>query len=190
MQAYEQSKETDMKTLVIVTHPDIQNSATNKRWVQELSKYPDQYTIHNLHEIYPDGIIDVAKEQATVEAHGNVILQFPFYWFNCPPLLKKWLDDVLQYRWAYGTGGEAFKGRKVALAVTAGIRKTDFAAEGKWKHSLEQLLAPFTVTLKYIQADYQGLFAFYGVEDDAEQPDYAARLEQSATDYVSFLAAI
>lgn len=179
-----------MKTLVIVTHPNIDNSVVNKRWLQELSKYPDQYTIHYLHKTYPDGIIDVEKEQALVEAHGNVVLQFPFYWFNCPPLLKKWLDDVLKYRWAYGTGGEAFKERKVALIVSAGIRKSDFSPKGKWQFTLEQLLAPFQVTLAYIQADYRGLFAFYGAEDEVDQPDYAEQLEQSAVDYMRFLSAL
>ncbi len=36
------------KTLVILVHPDIEKSVINKRWVEELQKYPDQYNIHNL----------------------------------------------------------------------------------------------------------------------------------------------
>lgn len=176
--------------LMKVIHPDTENSVANKRWLQELNKHPHQYTIHNLHQTYPDGVIDVEKEQALVEAHSNVILQFPLYWFNCPPMLKKWLDDVLKYRWAYGTGGEAFKERKVALAVSAGIRKSDFTEEGKWQFTLEQLLAPFQVTLTYIQADYRGLFTFYGAEDEVDQPDYAERLEQNAAGYIRFLSAM
>ncbi|MDF7639407.1 NAD(P)H-dependent oxidoreductase [Lactobacillus sp. ESL0791] len=27
-------------------------------------------------------------------------MQFPFYWYSCPPLLKKWEDDVLEHGWA------------------------------------------------------------------------------------------
>lgn len=100
-----------MKTLVIVFHPAIDTSVANKRWLQELAQYPDRYTIHDVHQAYPDGNIDVAREQALVEAHANVVLQFPMYWFNCPPLLKRWLDEVLAYGWAYGTGGDAFRGR-------------------------------------------------------------------------------
>jgi putative NADPH-quinone reductase len=29
-----------MKTLIIVTHPDIEKSAINKRWIEELKKSP------------------------------------------------------------------------------------------------------------------------------------------------------
>lgn len=35
-----------MKTLVIVAHPDIEKSRINKRWVEELEKYPDEITVH------------------------------------------------------------------------------------------------------------------------------------------------
>ncbi|MBP1174030.1 putative NADPH-quinone reductase [Paenibacillus sp. PvR133] len=55
-----------MKTLVIVTHPSIEASVINRRWVEELKKYPEKYTIHELHKVYPDGNIDVEKEQASV----------------------------------------------------------------------------------------------------------------------------
>ena len=32
-----------MKILVIVTHPDLNKSVINKRWVAELEKYPEIY---------------------------------------------------------------------------------------------------------------------------------------------------
>lgn len=179
-----------LKTLVIVFHPSIGTSVANKRWLQEVALYPERYTIHDVHQAYPDGVIDVAKEQALVEAHANVVLQFPVYWFSCPPLLKRWLDEVLAYGWAYGTGGDTFRGRKVALAVTAGIREEDFRPEGKWKVTLAQLLAPFDVTLAYVGADNRRFFAFYGAEDGPKEIAYADRLARSAQEYVVFLAAL
>ena len=179
-----------MKTLVIVFHPSIATSVANKRWLQELAQYPDRYTMHDVYQAYPDGKIDVAREQALVEAHANVVLQFPVYWFNCPPMMKQWLDEVLAYGWAYGTGGDAFQGRKVALAVTAGIRQQDFTPQGKWNVTLAQLLAPFDVTLAYIGADKRHFFAFYGAEDGPKEPGYAERLACSAQAYERYLAAL
>ena len=79
-----------MKTLVIVTHPNIHESKVSKTWVQMLRQHPDRFTVHELYSEYPDGVIDVAREQALVEEHQNIVLQFPVYWFNCPPLLKQW----------------------------------------------------------------------------------------------------
>ena len=179
-----------MKTLVLVFHPSIATSVANRRWLQEVAQHPQRYTIHDVYQAYPDGHIDVAREQALVEAHGDVVLQFPVYWFNCPPLLKQWLDEVLVHGWAYGVGGNAFRGRKVALAVTAGIREQDFRPEGKWRITLAQLLAPFDATLAYIGAEQRQLFAFYGAEDGPAEHGYAERLARSAQDYVRFLSAL
>ncbi|HHL0955682.1 TPA: NAD(P)H-dependent oxidoreductase [Serratia marcescens] len=55
-----------MKTLVVVTHPDMANSVVNKRWLEELRRYPALYTVHELHQAYPDWQIDVAKEQQLI----------------------------------------------------------------------------------------------------------------------------
>ncbi len=100
----------------------IDQSVVNKRWVEELEKHPDQFTVHQIYQAYPDGVIDVAKEQALVEEHENLVFQFPVYWFNCPPLLKQWLDEVLTYGWAYGSTGDKLKNKKFMLAVSAGGR--------------------------------------------------------------------
>ena len=78
-----------METLIIVTHPDIEHSIINKRWIEELSKYPKEYTIHELYKEYPDGNIDVRREQILVESHQNLVFQFPIFNFSGPSLLKK-----------------------------------------------------------------------------------------------------
>lgn len=183
-----------MKTLVIVTHPSIETSAINKRWVEELKKHPEKYTVHELSKVYPDGNIDVDKEQKLVESHGDLVLQFPVYWFNCPPLLKKWFDDVLVYGWAYGSnGGDKLKNRKVALAVSAGIKKEDYSENGRYRYTLEQILVPFETTFRYCNADYRSPFAFYGKEnepggnEEEENGLGSIQLEKSAQDYLDFV---
>ncbi|MFC3745530.1 NAD(P)H-dependent oxidoreductase [Paenibacillus sp. GCM10012306] len=173
-----------MKTLVVVSHPDLEQSVINKRWVEELKKYPEKYTVHELYKIYPDGNIDVNKEQQAVEEHDQLILQFPIYWFNSPPLLKKWLDDVFAYGWAYGSNsGDKLKNRKVGLAVSAGIQKEDYTEEGKYHYTLEHLLSPFETTFRYCGADYRSFYAYYGTESEYSISD----LEKSAQDYLSFI---
>ncbi|WGQ09202.1 NAD(P)H-dependent oxidoreductase [Pedobacter gandavensis] len=63
-----------------------------------LKKQPEKYTLRHLYDLYPDEKIDVKEEQSWVETHDKIIFQFPFYWFNSPPLFKKWLDQVLTHR--------------------------------------------------------------------------------------------
>lgn len=183
-----------MKTLVIVAHPSIETSTINRRWVEELKKYPEKYTVHELYKNYPDEHINVEKEQKLVEAHGDLVLQFPIHWFNCPPLLKKWLDDVFTYGWAYGSnGGDKLKNRKVALAVSAGIKKEDYSENGRYRYTLEQILVPFETTFRYCHANFRSVFAFYGKESKPggnEEEDHhpgVSELEKSAQDYLSFV---
>ncbi|MCZ8520277.1 MULTISPECIES: NAD(P)H-dependent oxidoreductase [Paenibacillus] len=187
-----------MKTLVIVTHPSMETSVINKRWVEELRAYPEKYTVHELHKAYPDGTIDAVKEQQLIESHSSLVLQFPIFWFNCPPLLKTWLDEVLAYGWAYGSkGGDKLKNRKVALAVSAGISKEDYSAEGRYRYTLRHLLSPFETTFLYCHADYRSFYAYYGQEKEpgenvpgAENGALASELETSVQHYLAFLGSL
>ena len=122
-----------MKTLIIAAHPNLEASVINKRWLTELRKQSDLCTIHTLAACYTDGRIDVEREHRLIETHGSLVFQFPIYWFSCPPLLKTWFDEVLTHGWAYGkSGGDKLEGRKVALAVTTGVRTEDYSIDGRY----------------------------------------------------------
>lgn len=178
-----------MKTLIVVAHPDIENSVINQSWVKGLQQYPELYTVHELYQAYPNGKIDVAREQQLLEAHDNIILQFPIYWFSSPPLLKQWQDEVLTYGWAYGSeSGYKMKGKNIALAVSAGIRLEDYAAQGRYQYSLAEVLRPFEITFNYIKSNYLSNFGFYGTESAGEiAPE---TLMQSIQEYRDFIAGL
>lgn len=84
-------------TLIIAAHPDLEHSIVNRRWLKDIRQQADRFRVHELYDRYPDAQIDVASEQQLVDAHEKLVLQFPVYWFNCPPLMKQWLDQVLTY---------------------------------------------------------------------------------------------
>ena len=173
-----------MKTLILVVHPHLNESLINKRWVEELQKHPDKYEVHQLYEAYPDGKIDVAAEQQLMERYERIVFQYPLYWFNCPPLFKTWLDEVLTYGWAYGSqSGYKMGGKKVALAITAGIDVHEYAASGKYRYTIEELTRPFELTFEYVKADYRPPFVFYGIELNSSEE----WIEQSVPRYMKFL---
>ena len=134
------------------------------------------------------------REHRLIEAHGSLVFQFPIYWFSCPPLLKTWFDEVLTHGWAYGrNGGDKLEGRKVALAVTTGVRAEDYSIDGRYHYTLAQLLAPFETTLRYYcRADYQPFFAFYGAElvPGEDYHSTAEEVERSAENYAHFVTAL
>lgn len=175
-----------MKTLVIVAHPDLETSTVNRHRMEELEKYPELFTVHRLYQKYPDGRIDIAAEQALVEQHGNLVLQFPVFWFSCPAFLKEWMDRVLAFGWAFGPQPEADKmrGRKVALGISAGIKCEEFGPGTRHAHTLEELMWPFEAMCRYVDAHYCGVHALYGAEAGALSDQV---LDADARQYVRFL---
>jgi LEA14-like dessication related protein len=51
---------------VLAVHPDMDNSAVNKAWTEELKNH-DEITVRELYKEYPDGKIDAEKERQLCE---------------------------------------------------------------------------------------------------------------------------
>lgn len=176
------------KTLIIAAHPHLAQSAVNRRWLDALRQHPERFTVHELYAAYPHGKIDIASEQRLVDAHQALVLQFPVYWFNCPPLLKQWLDDVLTYGWAYGAQGKALAGKKTAIAVSLGAPAADYTRQGAVGYTVAEALRSFELSLRYCQADYRPMFAFHTIDSNAGYSAAALQaIEQSAADYIAWL---
>lgn len=172
------------KTLIIITHPDIEHSIINKRWIEELEKFPEKFHIHQLHKVYPDQKFDIAAEQKLVEEHDHIIFQFPYYWYYAPALLKKWLDEVLTHGWAYGSSsGFKFGGKKVALAISLGLKEEHLQRGTPLKFNLEDLTHPYEAMFDWIKADYQPFFAYYGMTFEPSDE----WVERSVPLYLDFL---
>ena len=137
-----------MKTLVILAHPDMENSRINKKWKEELEKYPDKITVHELYKKYPNWDINIEKEHELLLAHDNIIIEFPLYWYSFTPLLKKWFDDVLSYDWAYGKEYK-LQGKNIGVAVSVGGPEKEYSKSGSVKFTMDEILIPFKATVEY-----------------------------------------
>lgn len=171
-----------MKTLVILVHPDMEDSRINKSWKEELEKYPDKITIHELYKEYPDWNIDIKKEQELILKHDNIIFEFPLYWYSSPPILKKWLDDVLSFNWAYGNEYR-LKGKNIGFAVSVGGPKKEYSKTGSVRFSMDEILVPFEATVKYIKANLISHYILF----DATESLNEKKLLESAEGYVKHI---
>ena len=142
-----------MKILNLVFHPNLQGSRNNNTWKTQLEESGKITTSRDLYSEYPDFQIDVEKEQALLEEHDRIILQFPFYWYSMPPLLKKWLDDVLAYNFAYGPDGEKLKGKDMQVVVSVGGREKFYSGFDIFT-TVPDLLRPFQLTANLTQMNY------------------------------------
>jgi len=173
-----------MEILVIVDHPNLENSRVHKRWIQELKKHSARFKVHHLQEVYPDEKINIPAEQELLSAYDFIVIQFPFYWFNCPPLLKKWLDEVLTYGWAYGSNsGYAMAGKYIHIAITVGIQELAYGPDGTCKYTIEELLRPFELTFNYVKSCYSGHFACYDLNSTVS----VSLIEDSVINYFHYL---
>jgi len=133
-----------MKVLVNIFHPNLAESNVNKAWMKRLEK--EDVTVNNIYERYPNWEIDVEKEQELLLKHDRIVFQFPFYWYSTPPLMKKWLDDVLTFGWAYGTNGTQLHGKEFVLAISVGGPQKSYRAGGYNNYTISELTKPLQQT--------------------------------------------
>ncbi|GAL18790.1 NAD(P)H oxidoreductase YRKL [Vibrio maritimus] len=108
------------QVLVISGHPELDSSYTNKVILNQLSDNISDIEVRRLDTLYPDYKIDVEAEQQAMIKADVIVLQFPFYWYSMPALLKKWMDDVFSFNFAYGPEGDKLKGKDFILSFTVG----------------------------------------------------------------------
>lgn len=149
------------KILVLFAHPYPQHSRINAAMVEAIRDLP-HVTLHELYEIYPDFHIDVKREQALLEAHDVIVMQHPLYWYSCPSLLKEWMDSVLEYGWAYGTGGTRLRGKELVQAVSTGGPGHAYQPDGYNGLTMADLLKPFERTATLCGMTYGRPFLFQG----------------------------
>ncbi|GAB6254613.1 NAD(P)H-dependent oxidoreductase [Peribacillus sp. N1] len=170
-----------MKVLVIVAHPNIEESIVNRTWLRELKQHP-AVTVHELYKEYPDEKIDIEREQRLCEEHDRIVWQFPFYWYSSPPLLKKWQDGVLTHGWAYGSNGNKLHNKELILAVSTGSAKERYKAGGRNNYSMSELLKPFQATSNLIGTKFLPPFIFNGTYTANDE-----EIEESAKAYMDYI---
>lgn len=131
-----------MKTLLIISHPSILESSSQQFLISAVPQN-EQVTINHLEEAYPDGKIDVEREQKLLKNHDRVIFQFPFYWYSSPAFLKQWQDEVLTEGFAHGGEQGELTGKEFGLIFMLGVHEREYQAGGRELYTVSELTKPF-----------------------------------------------
>lgn len=172
-----------MRTMVIVAHPDLDNSALNQALLSELQQQPN-IRIRDLYQDYPDWNIDVEREHRLLLEYERIVFQFPFYWYSCPPLLKKWFDDVLTFGWAFGPGGENLRGKEFMIATTTGGPENTYRSGGHNWFTISEYLRSIQSTVTRCNGTFLPAFVSYSPSADTlgdEAKRYAEFVRNSRT---------
>lgn len=149
------------RILIIFAHPRFEKSVYHAVLVKHIPESPN-ITFHDLYEQYPDFNIDVDYEKNLLKEHNIVIWQHPFYWFSSPPLLKQWIDIVLEFGWAHGPSGTALRGKIIFNVITSGGQRSAYKKEGHNRFTVQELLTPFNQTASLCKMIYLPPFVVHG----------------------------
>lgn len=121
-----------------------------------------------------------------LQAHDIIVWQHPIYWYNCPALLKQWIDLSLEYGWAYGPGGDALSGKWALNVVSSGGLRQAYSPEGRHGHTLQEFLLPFRQTARLCKMRYLSPFAAQGAHQISHES--LQMLGQTYAELLRFLA--
>ncbi len=170
-----------MKTLILLAHPDIQGSRINK--ALKTAALEGGAEVNELYEKYPNFDIAVKKEQKLLAEHHRIILQFPCFWYSCPSLLKKYIDDVFEYGFAYGSSGTALKGKEFALAVSFGAKENELCTDTVCR-KIDEIFLPFECSVSFVNAKLLSPFFIFDTQNVSDK-----ELAEKAALYKRFIKA-
>ncbi len=155
------------KILVLFAHPKYEHSDANHALIQSIEKL-ENVQIRDLYELYPDFNVNIQEEQEQLLLYDVIIWQHPFYWYSCPPLLKQWIDLVLEYGWAYGSGGVYLRGKYIFNAITTGGSSEAYSPSGRNRFTVSEFLRSFEQTANLCGMHYLPYFQLAGTHKITE----------------------
>lgn len=156
------------KTLVIFAHPAFQRSRVNAQLVEGIDNI-EGVTFHDLYEQCPEFDLDIKREQSLLENHDIIGFHHPFFWYSTPAILKEWQDLVLEHGWAYGSEGNALRGKFFFNLITTGGSAEAYRPEGSAGYTLRQLLAPIEQTVRLCKMTFLPPYVVHGTHSISDE---------------------
>ena len=176
--------------VVITAHPQMEHSRINRRLMRAARRLPTTESsplivVRDLYSLYPDYLIDVAAEQALLATAKLIVWQHPIHWYSMPPLMKLWLDDVLAFGWAYGTGGTALRGKDLWLVATTGGPADSYRPTDYNRYFFDDFLPPYEQTANLCGLRFLPPLLLHGAHR-AEEPEVEAHVAVYAQRLASY----
>lgn len=144
-----------MKVVVISGHPNLEQSVANKTILEEIKNLIPEVSVRKLNELYPDEKINVEAEQKALEDADVIVWQYPVFWYSLPALLKKYVDEVFAFGFAYGPEGSKLQGKKFIVSFTTG-GVADAYVKGEKSYEIEAFLPVHIQTANFSNMEYSG----------------------------------
>ncbi|MDH2999364.1 MdaB protein [Chelonobacter oris] len=169
-QAYSNEK-TDIKTLVIVSHPYPERSVMTKG-LQAAAESVEGVTVRNLETLYgfDTRAINGEEERRITRQHDRIVFMFPTHWFNITPMMKAYLNDT----WG-SVGPGLWQGKEMLIVTTAGGGSSTYGASGRIGVSLDDVFLPMKASALHAGMTYLPPLAFENISS-SRLPQYQQQL--------------
>ncbi|UOE38651.1 MULTISPECIES: NAD(P)H-dependent oxidoreductase [Chryseobacterium] len=148
------------KTLVVFAHPYLEHSNSNVELINFYVRH-QHFTLRDLYEEYPDFHIAAFRERKRLQQYDRFIFQFPIIWFGIPPLLKLWIDEVLDRNWLTGEEINPLENKDIYIVVTTGGKERSFSKNGTYKYTIDEIISGLIVSLNVFKANVKDITVVY-----------------------------
>ncbi|WP_413628206.1 NAD(P)H-dependent oxidoreductase [Fructilactobacillus vespulae] len=177
-----------MKTLVIISHPEYDDSETQAF----LKKAVQNFTNVTWHRLPNQQTFDPEEEQRLLMQFERIVFQFPMYWYSAPASLKQWEDDVLTRSFTFATEQARLAHKELLIVTSLGYPENDFQAGSREGFSISEMLVPYRALayrsgMKFMSPLVISQFAYL---TEAQKSQLLIKYQQylTATDPFSFTA--
>jgi len=123
------------------------------------------FTFRDLYEEYPDFHIPAFRERKRMVNYDRYIFHFPLIWFGMPPLLRLWLDEVVDGNWIGNYGENPLENKEIYILVTTRSKERSFGKNGKHGYTIEELISGLLIVLKIFKANLKNIYIVYDTEN-------------------------
>lgn len=170
-----------MKTLVLVSHPEYDNSMAEAflKQCQSDIKNVDWVVLDNIQNNFN---FDKEQEQKRLMQYDRILLQFPMYWYSAPALMKKYEDDVFTKNFIAFEQEGCLKDKEMGIITTLGDPIKDYQVGGREGFSISELFKPYQAVAQRAQMKFLKPFV---ISQFAYMTD--AQKQKLLIDYRSYL---
>lgn len=140
----------------------------------------------------------VGQLPVVVERHVHLllrsdalVLQFPFWWFGAPAMLKGWMDRVFVYGGLYRSGMRyetgSMRGKKALIVSTSGSSEQACGPNGR-EGDMRMMLWPIMNSLHYIGFEVLQPYLIHGIRGGLASDEVQVERAQRVLDYQAKLA--
>lgn len=147
--------------LLVSGHPDLNHSLANKTILAKMEEFDFPFTLRRMDLLGWD--FDIAREQEYVKQADVIVFQFPLYWYSFPAIIKNWVEKVFAHGFAYGSTGNALKGKHLLLSFTVGGGADHYRKDGQNRHPIEEFLYSFEQMASLCQMKYEKPIYSFGM---------------------------